>query len=141
MSDAHNGEFAAFATYAIAFPRDFLALIDTYDVVKSGILNFVSVAMALNDLGYRPIGVRIDSGDLAYLSNATRKAFEIVESNETLRSEFGVVEWFAKLRIIASNDINEETIASLNKQVRKNSLYKFDCKGLQYLEVKNCKIL
>ena len=141
MSDAHNGEFAAFATYAIAFPRDFLALIDTYDVVKSGILNFVSVAMALNDLGYRPIGVRIDSGDLAYLSNATRKAFEIVESNETLRSEFGVVEWFAKLRIIASNDINEETIASLNKQVRKNYLYYFDCKALQYLEVENCKFV
>ena len=115
VGDAHNGELAAFASYAIAFPQDFLALIDTYDVVKSGILNFASVAMALNDLGYRSIGIRIDSGDLAFLSNVIRKAFEIVGSN----NKFGVVEWFAELCIVASNDINEETIESINKQVRK----------------------
>ena len=49
----HDGELAAFASYAIAFPDEFLALIDTYDVSKSGILNFAAVAMALDDLGYR----------------------------------------------------------------------------------------
>ena len=41
-------------------------------------MNFASVAMALNDLGYRALGVRIDSGDLAYLSIVAREAFESI---------------------------------------------------------------
>ena len=40
----------------------------TLSFCRSGLLNFASVALALNDLGYRAIGIRIDSGDLAYLS-------------------------------------------------------------------------
>ena len=109
MNEAHNGELAAFASYAVAFPKEFLALIDTYDVSRSGILNFAAVAMALNDLGYRALGVRIDSGDLAYLSNIAREAFESVSKQFS-------VEWFANLIIVASNDINEDTILSLNDQ-------------------------
>lgn len=109
MSEAHDGELAAFASYAVAFPQGFLALIDTYDVSRSGILNFAAVAMALNDLGYRALGVRIDSGDLAYLSNIAREAFESVSKQFS-------VEWFANLIIVASNDINEDTILSLNDQ-------------------------
>jgi len=107
--EAHEGELAAFASYAVAFPDGFLALIDTYDVSRSGILNFAAVAMALNDLGYRALGVRIDSGDLAYLSNIAREAFESVSKQFS-------VEWFASLIIVASNDINEDTILSLNDQ-------------------------
>lgn len=42
---------------------------------RSGILNFCAVALALNDLGYKAIGIRIDSGDLAYLSNKSRETF------------------------------------------------------------------
>ena len=65
--------------------------------------------MALHDLGYRALGVRIDSGDLAYLSNIAREAFESVSKHFS-------VEWFASLIIVASNDINEDTILSLNNQ-------------------------
>ena len=61
-------------------------------------MNFAAVAMALNDLGYRALGVRIDSGDLAYLSIVAREAFE------SISKQFNV-EWFATLIIVASNDI------------------------------------
>lgn len=76
---------------------------------RSGILNFCAVALTLNKLGYRPIGIRIDSGDLAYQS--------IVAYNIFLKvSEAFKLEWFPKQIIIVSNDINEETIISLNEQ-------------------------
>ena len=47
-------------------------------------MNFASVAMALNDLGYRALGVRIDSGDLAYLSIVAREAFESISKQVCL---------------------------------------------------------
>jgi nicotinate phosphoribosyltransferase len=43
---------------------------------RSGLLNFTAVAMALHEMGFKPSGIRIDSGDLAYLSNLARAAFE-----------------------------------------------------------------
>ena len=85
-TESSEGERAAFASYALAFPNEFLALIDTYDVCKSGILNFCAVALALNDLGYRAVGVRIDSGDLAYLSTLVKKVFEKIAE----RYELGI---------------------------------------------------
>jgi hypothetical protein len=81
-------------------------------------LNFCAVALALNDQGYRAVGVRIDSGDLAYLSCLTRKTFECVAERFELP-------WFSSLTIVASNDINEETILSLNEQG-----HKIDCFGI-----------
>ncbi|XP_043264237.1 nicotinate phosphoribosyltransferase isoform X1 [Colletes gigas] len=86
--------------------------------VRSGLLNFCAVALALNDLGYKSIGIRIDSGDLAYLSNAARDIFERIAAKYN-------IPWFAKLMICASNDINEETILSLNEQS-----HKIDCFGI-----------
>ncbi|XP_062583365.1 nicotinate phosphoribosyltransferase-like isoform X1 [Saccostrea cucullata] len=106
---ASEGELAAFIAYAHAFPDGFLALIDTYDVIRSGLPNFCTVAMALSDFGYEPRGIRLDSGDLAYLSQVVRESFKKVAD------KFGVP-WFAKLNIVASNDINEDTIHSLNQQ-------------------------
>lgn len=116
--EANCGELAAFIGFALAYPRGFLALIDTYDVHRSGLLNFCAVTLALNDLGYRSLGIRIDSGDLAYLSRKAREIFE------TLADEFSVP-WLADLIIVASNDINEETIISLNEQG-----HKINCFGI-----------
>ncbi|BES91672.1 Nicotinate phosphoribosyltransferase [Nesidiocoris tenuis] len=107
--EASEGELTALISFAIAFPEGFIALVDTYDVKRSGLLNFCAVAMALNDLGYRAIGIRIDSGDLAYLSNKAREVFNKVAEKYNLP-------WFSTLQIMASNDINEETILSLNEQ-------------------------
>ncbi|XP_036150226.1 nicotinate phosphoribosyltransferase-like isoform X3 [Monomorium pharaonis] len=121
-SQASNGELAALISYAVAFPERFTALVDTYDVKRSGLLNFCAVALALNDLGYRAIGIRIDSGDLAYLSNVARDIFEKIAVKYN-------IPWFAKLMICASNDINEETIISLNEQDIFQS-HKIDCFGI-----------
>ncbi|KAH7954816.1 hypothetical protein HPB49_021939 [Dermacentor silvarum] len=108
--EASSGEFAAFISYAVSFPQNFLALVDTYDVLRSGLLNFSAVAMALNDLGYRAVGIRIDSGDLAYLSSCAYNFFSELADKYSQ-------EWFRSLTIVASNDINEETIISLNEQI------------------------
>ncbi|XP_032592438.1 nicotinate phosphoribosyltransferase isoform X2 [Drosophila grimshawi] len=116
--ESSEGELAAMVSYAIAFPDGFMALVDTYDVKRSGLLNFSAVALALNDLGYYALGIRIDSGDLAYLSCLAREAFEKV-------AERFKVPWFNKLTIVASNDINEDTILSLNEQG-----HKIDCFGI-----------
>ncbi|XP_065356909.1 nicotinate phosphoribosyltransferase isoform X2 [Calliphora vicina] len=85
---------------------------------RSGLLNFCAVALGLNDLGYRAVGIRIDSGDLAYLSCLSRETFERV-------AERFKISWFNKLTIVASNDINEDTILSLNEQG-----HKIDCFGI-----------
>ncbi|XP_025830667.1 nicotinate phosphoribosyltransferase isoform X2 [Agrilus planipennis] len=108
-TEASDGEFAALISFAIAFPDGFMALVDTYDVKRSGLLNFCAVALALNDLGYKAVGIRIDSGDLAYLSNVAHDFFSQISKN------YGIP-WFKDLMIMASNDINEETILSLNEQ-------------------------
>lgn len=68
VKEANDGELVAFASYAVTFPDNFVALVDTYDVLKSGLVNFMSVALVLNELEYTAVGIRIDSGDLAYLS-------------------------------------------------------------------------
>ncbi|XP_014086548.1 nicotinate phosphoribosyltransferase isoform X2 [Bactrocera oleae] len=118
QEESSEGELAAMVSYAIAFPDGFMALVDTYDVKRSGLLNFCAVALALNDLGYHAVGIRIDSGDLAYLSCLARESFEKVADRFK-------VPWFNKLTIVASNDINEDTILSLNEQG-----HKIDCFGI-----------
>ncbi|CAK9233591.1 unnamed protein product [Sphagnum jensenii] len=107
--ETNQSELAAFCSYAFAFPTAFQALVDTYDVLRSGVPNFCAVALALHDLGYKALGIRLDSGDLSYFSIETRKFFHLVEK------EFHVV-GFGKLTIVASNDINEATLDALNKQ-------------------------
>ncbi|CAF0885587.1 unnamed protein product [Rotaria sordida] len=106
---ANKGELTAFIAYAISFPSGFLALIDTYDVLKSGVPNFLAVALALHQCNYQAIGLRLDSGDLAYLSLEIRANFVEVARKFN-------VSHIERLDIVASGDINEETLLSLESQ-------------------------
>ena len=105
----HEGELASFISYAIAFKNGFLALVDTYDTLKSGLPNFICVALALLRVGYKPVGIRLDSGDLAYFSKEARKTFRKVGKTFS-------VDAFGGTSIMASNDINESILLSLTQQ-------------------------
>ncbi|MGH8873970.1 MAG: nicotinate phosphoribosyltransferase [Acidimicrobiia bacterium] len=63
-----DGELGAFRAYAEVYPDDCLLLVDTIDTLESGIPNAIKVFEELRARGHRPVGVRLDSGDLAYLS-------------------------------------------------------------------------
>ncbi|NXE57141.1 PNCB phosphoribosyltransferase, partial [Casuarius casuarius] len=99
----NRGELAAFVSYAISFPRNFQGLLDTYCVMRSGLPNFCAVALALNQLGYRAIGVRVDSGDLAKQSKEIRRVFRACSARFQ-------VPWFETISIAVSNDISEQSL-------------------------------
>jgi nicotinate phosphoribosyltransferase len=107
----HEGELTAFISYAQAFPDSFLGLLDTFDTLESGVWNFVCVALALHQFGYRAVGIRLDSGDLAYLSRECRKIFV------RIAEQYGESHaYFAKLNIVASNDLSEKVLYALKEQ-------------------------
>ena len=108
FNNTHEGELASFIAYAQAFPAGFLALVDTYDTLKSGVPNFVCVALGLLKIGYTPIGIRLDSGDLSYLSKATRKRLNELGA----RTDPSL----SKCMIMASNEINRSVLVSLRQQ-------------------------
>ncbi|XP_025902920.1 nicotinate phosphoribosyltransferase [Nothoprocta perdicaria] len=99
----NRGELAAFVSYAVSFPRNFQGLLDTYCVMRSGLPNFCAVALALNELGYRAIGVRLDSGDLAQQSKEIRRVFRACGARFQ-------VPWFESISIAVSNDISERSL-------------------------------
>ena len=117
FTHTNEGELTAFIAYAQAFPSGFLSLVDTYDTLDSGIPNFICVALALKELGYSPIGIRIDSGDLSYFSRAARRMFKKISRDYSVD--------ISSLMIVASNDINEEVLNSLNHQG-----HEIDCFGI-----------
>ena len=92
-------ELESFEAYADVYPDKCLLLVDTYDVLNSGVPNAIKVFKDLKEKGHKPVGIRIDSGDLEYLS---------VESKKLL-DEAG----FNDITITASNDLDEYTISSL----------------------------
>ncbi|NP_001027872.1 nicotinate phosphoribosyltransferase [Takifugu rubripes] len=102
----HEGELAAFLSYAIAYPQNFLSVIDSYSV-GCGLLNFCAVALALCELGYRPVGVRLDSGDLCSLSVDVRQVFRRC-------SEHFSVPAFDSLIIVGTNNISEKSLTELS---------------------------
>lgn len=92
-------EYEAFLAYAKAYPDSCTLLIDTYNVLKSGLPNAIKVFKEfLEPNGYRPKGVRIDSGDITYLSIKIREALD----------EAG----FSDCKIVASNSLDEYIISS-----------------------------
>jgi nicotinate phosphoribosyltransferase len=62
------GEVAAFRAYAELYPDECVLLVDTIDTLKSGVPNAITVFRELEEQGHRPVGIRLDSGDLAYLA-------------------------------------------------------------------------
>ncbi|KAK7238683.1 nicotinate phosphoribosyltransferase [Aureococcus anophagefferens] len=122
-SSLHAGEFAAFAPYALANPTNFVALVDTYSTLETGLKNFVTVALALKECGFAPKGVRIDSGDLAYLSRESLFA-GVVDAFRGTRHE-ATAACLEAVSIVASNDINETVLLSLKEQG-----HAIDCYGI-----------
>jgi nicotinate phosphoribosyltransferase len=99
----YNDEFEAFKRYAENYPDSTVLLVDTYDVLKSGIPNAIRCAKeVLEPMGKRLKGIRIDSGDLAYLSKKVRKMLD----NAGLKD----------CKIVVSNSLDEYTITSILQQ-------------------------
>lgn len=99
----YKNEYEAFKKYAEIYPDSTTLLVDTYDVIESGIPNAIRVAKeVLEPMGKRLKGIRIDSGDLAYLSKKSRK----------LLDEAGLTD----CKIILSNSLDEFTVSSLINQ-------------------------
>lgn len=70
-------EYTAFKTYAEQYPDSCMLLVDTYNVLKSGIPNAIKVFdEVLKPLGKRPMGIRIDSGDITYITKKARKMLD-----------------------------------------------------------------
>ena len=97
-----DDEIAAFRKFVRAFPEKAVLLVDTYDTLKSGIPNAITVAREMEERGESLWGVRLDSGDLAYFSKKSRE----------LLDEAGLHD----VKIIASNQLDEYIIKSLLEQ-------------------------
>ncbi|MBO4365645.1 MAG: nicotinate phosphoribosyltransferase [Eggerthellaceae bacterium] len=98
---AFDSELEAFREYARIFPNNCVLLIDTYDVAQ-GLENAITVGLEMRERGERLIGVRIDSGDLAWLTKMCRKRLD----------EVGLTD----CGIVLSNDLDEYTISSIRNQ-------------------------
>ena len=95
-----DSEIEAFRTYAKMYPKSTLLLVDTYDTLESGVPNAITVFKELASKGYRPLGIRIDSGDLEYLTKQARKMLDNAG--------------FKDATITASSDLDEYVIDQLN---------------------------
>ncbi|WEV40125.1 nicotinate phosphoribosyltransferase [Lactobacillus sp. ESL0681] len=100
LVEAFGSEYEAFKAYAQTH-HDCVFLVDTYDTVRSGVPNAIKVAREMGDqINFQ--GVRIDSGDMAYISKQVRKQLDAAG--------------FTGAKIYASNDLDETTITSLKMQ-------------------------
>ena len=95
-------EYEAFRAYADSYPDNCLLLVDTYDTLRSGIPNAIKVFKELKAAGHAPKGIRLDSGDFAYLSKKARKMLDDAGFPEAI--------------ICVSGDLDERLISSLMQQ-------------------------
>lgn len=95
---SHSSELEAFREYAKIYPKNSVFLIDTYDTLKSGIKNAIIAGGELVKKGYN-FGVRLDSGDISYLTREVRKELDKAG--------------FPQAKISVSNELTEEIIATL----------------------------
>lgn len=102
-------ELDAFRAYAKVYPDDCTLLVDTYNTIGSGVPNAITVFKELRNANFEPKGVRIDSGDIAYLSKKIRKMLD--------------AEGFENVKIIASNSLDEYIIMDLLRQDAKIDVF------------------
>lgn len=98
---AFDHEIDAFRAYADTFPTDCVLLVDTYDTLRSGLPNAITVAGELRERGGELTGIRLDSGDLAVLACESRRRLD----------EAG----FFDVRIVASGDLDAAAVAHLEE--------------------------
>lgn len=98
-----EGELAAFRAYADVYPDNCLLLVDTVDTLGSGVPNAITVFEELRRKGHRPVGIRLDSGDLAYLSIQAAKLLDAAG--------------FAEAVIVLSNELDELTMWQIATQI------------------------
>ncbi len=96
-----DDELVAFDAYAEVMPNNCVLLVDTYDTLD-GVRHAIEVGKKLRDKGHKLVGIRIDSGDLAYLSIEARKLLDAAG--------------FSATNILATNDLDEHIIESLKHQ-------------------------
>ena len=102
-------ELDAFMAYADTYPDNCLLLVDTYDTLCSGVPNAIKTFDYLKAKGYKPLGIRLDSGDLAYLSKQARKMMDDAGHSDC--------------KIFASSDIDEYVLESLKQQGARIDIY------------------
>lgn len=102
-----QGELAAFEAYADLYPDDCLLLVDTIDTLGSGVPNAIKVFEKLKKNGHRPVGIRLDSGDLAHISIKAAK----------MLNDAG----FPDVAIVLSNDLDEMVIWQIITQVQEEA--------------------
>ena len=100
--ESFEDELTAFRTFAVTYPDRCVLLVDTYDTLRSGVPNAIIVGKELKARGEQLMGIRLDSGDLAFLSKEARKMLD----------EAGLQE----VKITVSNQLDEYIIKSLNEQ-------------------------
>jgi len=102
-----EGELAAFQAYADIYPDDCLLLVDTIDTLQSGVPNAIRVFEDLRRKGHRPVGIRLDSGDLAHLSILAAKMLDHAG--------------FPDVSIVLSNDLDELVIWQIITQIQEEA--------------------